>query len=755
MASAWRVMVAFLVVLAFVVAPGGAAEPQSDGWDKVLVRLQVENRAEQDVVGSIIDLEERTRNLDLWGWANEKELEQLTKLGFLFERVEENIDKRALTMCTSAFSSWECYPTYSQYLEMLDDWAAAYPDIVRKVDIGASTSGSRNQWALKISDNPDDVGGEEDEPELFYTATMHGDELVCYPTTLHLIDYILQNYGTDADITALVDGAVLWVNALANPDGTFNGGNDTVSGATRYIPGTNVDPNRNFPDVVDGNHPDGEAWATETVNMMDFADSHNIVLSANCHAGIELVNYPWDTWADLHPDELWFESISRRYADSAQANSPANYLTAENNGITNGYAWYQASGTRQDYMTYFHGGREVTLELADDKSLDANLLDDHFNYNRDALLGYFAEAFTGIRGLVTDAVTGDPLAATVKVFFHDNTTHQSWVFTDPDVGDYHRMIAPGTWYFAFEAEGYGRQIASVGITSGPATRLDVQMRTALPYDINGVVTDAYTTLAVDGAVVELIGSPFDPVTTAGDGFYEFLGASSDDHFLRVSADGYGTVDSVITVDTGSTTFNVALVPQVTVVVFEEDFEADNGGFDTSGSWQWGTDSQAGAASGTKVWGTVLNNNYSNDANWTLDTPTISIPSDVNAVELVFSHWYATESGFDGGHVLVSVDGGAFSLMTPTGAPYPDQTVDALEDQPGYTGLQESWQEVSFDLLAHAGHDVVIRWRFGSDYSLYDRGWYIDDVKVVTTSDAPQPGEIFADGFENGTTSAWN
>ncbi len=79
---------------------------------------------------------------------------------------------------------------------------------------------------------------------------------------LRLIDHLLRGYGDDPEITALVDETEIWINPLANPDGTYFGGDDTVADAIRYYTTTGggdsgVDPNRNFPDLADGDHPDG------------------------------------------------------------------------------------------------------------------------------------------------------------------------------------------------------------------------------------------------------------------------------------------------------------------------------------------------------------------------------------------------------------------------------------------------------------------------------------------------------------------
>jgi len=79
------------------------------------------------------------------------------------------------------------------------------------------------------------------------------------------------------------------------------------------------------------------------------------------------------------------------------------------------------------------------------------------------------------RGLVTDAVTGQPLDATVDV-----AEIGKIVRTDPDVGDYHRLLLPGTWTLLCHAEGYLDQIWTVQVISGTATVQDCTLCPDLP-----------------------------------------------------------------------------------------------------------------------------------------------------------------------------------------------------------------------------------------------------------------------------------
>ena len=747
-----RTLVAALVLVAILLTvPVDAAERP------ILVRVEVGDRAEVREVGEILSLDEKTRGTTLFGWGTVKEIEAVERLGYLVEVVPPGPkDAEVLTMCTEPFAApfpWNCYPTWSQFETMLAHYATAYPTIARLVNIGMSGQGDHELWALKISDNPDI---EEDEPEVLYTGTMHGDELVCYGTTVHLIDQILAGYGTDAQITRLVNETVLWINPLSNPDGTFDGGDQTVSGASRGLPSSSyTDPNRSFPDPSVPEDPTSPGWPTEVQLMMDLAAAEHFTLAANCHAGAEVYNYPWDVWITRHVDDAWWIAAGTDYASSAQAASPNGYFTmcpgsCPFPGVTNGYDWYTTSGNRQDFMNWYHGCREVTLELADAKSLDAGELDAHFDYNRQSLLDHFDLALTGIRGVVTDTVTDQPIAAEVRVIGHDIEAMRSWVSTDPDVGDYHRLIDPGTYDLEFSAPGYESATVN-GIVVAADTDATIQDAALVPlprYAVTGIVTDAVTTAAVPGATVSLAGAGVASATTSASGAYTVDEVWEGTYTFRVEATGYGVVETDLPVGPGSTSHDFALT--VIVTLDGSDFEPDDGGLSPSAGWAWGSDATAGAHSGTKVWGTELDGNYGINVQWTLDSSAIEIPA-ADGAELRFWQWYDIEPGYDGARVEIAADGGAFARVTPVPG-YNDQTINAFNNTPGFTG-SAGWHEVAVDLSPYVGQSIVVRWRFGSDGSDQRRGWYLDDLTVTAWGGSTnQP--LFMDDFEFGNTTAW-
>jgi hypothetical protein len=208
--------------------------------------------------------------------------------------------------------------------------------------------------------------------------------------------------------------------------------------------------------------------------MMNIATQNSWIISANFHGGAEVVNYPWDTWVTRHADDAWYIDVCRQYAESCQTHAPVGYMNDLNDGITNGFDWYEVDGGRQDYMNYWRGCREITIELSNTKLLSASLLPAYWGYNRISLFDWLRQANYGIRGLVTDSATGSPLFATISVVGHD--VDSSEVYTDPDVGDYYRMIESGTYSVRYSATGYvTKTISGINVADFSSTVVDVQL----------------------------------------------------------------------------------------------------------------------------------------------------------------------------------------------------------------------------------------------------------------------------------------
>ncbi len=437
-----------IVIILFIMLSGLTGLCQN--FKEYYFKFNIENKTEISELTRIISID-NVINDTIFAYATDKNFKRFKSINhkhILISKSEKSL-KAEMATTTAEMTNWNKYPTYDVYVEMMNNYASSYPAICKVVNIGPTVNG-RDLLVLKITDN---ISIEENEPEFFYTSTMHGDETTGMVLMLRLIDSLLTGYGTVADITNLIDSIEIYINPNANPDGTYAGGNDIIGNTSTRSNANGIDLNRNFPDAVIGSHPDGEIWQPETEAMMDFADQHRFVLSGNFHGGIELVNYPWDHTSRRHPDDGWFINLSRNYATSCQNNSPAGYFDDENNGITNGADWYIVYGSRQDYYCYFHNSREVTFEISTTKLVSSSSLPDYWDYNKLALLDYMEECLHGVHGTVKDT-EGNSLDAMIKIESHDTDTDSSMVFTDPDNGDYHRLINPETYTIIASANGY-------------------------------------------------------------------------------------------------------------------------------------------------------------------------------------------------------------------------------------------------------------------------------------------------------------
>ena len=652
-------------------------------------------------LGKIISIDGITGNT-VNAYANSKEFDKFLNFGYSFDIVERNIGEKSLTMATTIaeMANWNKYPTYEVHDSMMYQFAADYPDICTIHNLGSSVNG-RNILCVKISDN---VDTEEAEPEFLYTGQMHGDEIVDYILFLRLIDYMLENYGVDNQVTNLIDNVEIWINPLSNPDGTYAGGNNTVSGATRSN-ANYVDLNRNYPDPQDGQHPDGNSYQTETIVMMNFAEEHNFVLSANSHSGAECVNYPWDTWSKRHADDEWWQHVSHQYADTVHAYS-SGYMTGFNNGITNGYDWYEINGGRQDYMNYFMHCREFTLELSNAKLLACEQLPAHWNYNKQAFLNYIEQSLYGINGTVTNE-NGDPLYASITVIDHD--IDSSNIYTDPDHGNYYRPIEEGTWDISYSAYAYIPQtIYNVSTLNYQTVIQNIELILAESIEIIGIITDGINGMPMENAKVELLDVPLDAVFTNNEGYYIINNVLEGNYKIKVSKEDYISVVKLITVTTDINTFNFPLYFSTSLSFETGDFsEAD---FSFAGNAEWS-----------------INQDYTWDGNYSAKSDSIgnqqttSVLLNLNVLlesEISFYKKVSSESGFD--YLSFHIDG-----------------VKKGE----WTG-EVSWSEENYTLSTG---EHTLKWQYAKDFSETggeDAAW-IDYITLPLTDN----GQNFPPYFE--------
>ncbi|MFA4851017.1 MAG: M14 family zinc carboxypeptidase [Bacteroidales bacterium] len=504
---------------------------------EVYFKFNIDSRQEINSLTTVISIDNVKGNTVL-AYANKKEFTKFIQLNYNYTILtspgERIINPRMLdNVNLKQIQTWDSYPTYNAYETMMNQFASNYSSLCNVYTIKTLASG-RKLILAKISHN---VNTHENEPQFLYTSTMHGNETSGFVHMLHLIDTLLSSYGTNPGITSLLDSTEIWICPLANPDGTYMAsGGSSIWGAIRYN-ANGVDLNRNYPDPVGGQHPDGEAWQPETEAFMNFADTMNFVMSANFHEGAEVVNYPWDCKATLTADDNWWQLVSHQYADTAQAYGPSGCFTdVDPSGITNGYAWYQVLGGREDYMNYFKQCREATIEISSDQSPSGSELPTLWAENNRSFFNYMEQSLKGIRGLVTDSCTGQGIKAKVFIAVHDFDS--SHVYSALPLGNYHRPIFAGIYNVTYSAPGYqSKTINNISVSNGNTVVQNIALK---PDVVQPVANFSYT---VNGGACDFTNTSTGGVTfewSFGDGNYSTLADPSHSY----TANGIYTVQLI-------------------------------------------------------------------------------------------------------------------------------------------------------------------------------------------------------------------
>jgi len=242
------------------------------------------------------------------------------------------------------------------------------------------------------------------------------------------------------------------------------------------------------------------------------------VLSANLHEGDLVANYPFDAsrvdGANQYAksaDDATFRALAQSYANAhahmAKSDHPpcdgsAHDAFSQQGGITNGARWYSVTGGMQDFNYLATNAFEITLELSCEKFPPAEMLPTLWEDNKNALLNFMWQAHTGVKGLVTDAVTGSAVPQAV-VWIKNVTGSEAVAIKHPVTtaigGDYWRLLTPGRFEVIVQADGYEPMTKTVNVTNphqAEALRLDfaiqptaAQEQLASSADINDQVAE--------------------------------------------------------------------------------------------------------------------------------------------------------------------------------------------------------------------------------------------------------------------------
>lgn len=358
----------------------------------------------------------------------------------------------------------------------LRKYSGEFPSIAHLYSVGRSVE-DKVLYVMVISDNP--KVHEHGEPEFKYVANMHGNEVVGRELMLNLIEYLCRNYGTDPEVTQLVNSTRIHIMPSMNPDGYEVATEGDVDGYKGRNNSNNFDLNRNFPDqfftITEPRQP-------ETIAVMNWLKSVPFVLSANLHGGSLVVNYPYDDDKDRiteysqSPDDKVFQQLSKAYSQEnplMHNGHPCEGMYRNEyfkDGITNGANWYNVPGGMQDWNYLNTNCFEVTIELGCVKYPMAKDLPGYWEQNRRALLQFIHQVHTGVKGTVSDTSDGTGIPnATISVQGIDHN------ITTAHTGDYWRLLTPGTYSVTASAHGYKQVITYATVSKEGVEVVDFRL----------------------------------------------------------------------------------------------------------------------------------------------------------------------------------------------------------------------------------------------------------------------------------------
>jgi carboxypeptidase T len=251
------------------------------------------------------------------------------------------------------------YYKYQEFLDELDEMKTLYPNLISTkapIDSYTTVDGNQIYW-LRISDNAET---DEAEKEVLYTSIHHAREPASLSQTIYYMWYMLENYGTDPEVTYLVDNTEMYFVPMINPDGYRrneltdpNGGGmhrknrNLVSGGSGN-PG--VDLNRNYSYHWDesgtSNNPNNDTWPgvsdfseVETQAIKWFCEDREFEFAFNAHSHGNLLLYPMG-WSQVEvaPHADYFAA----YGDHMVIHN--GYTNMKSSGL------YPASGDSDDWM---------------------------------------------------------------------------------------------------------------------------------------------------------------------------------------------------------------------------------------------------------------------------------------------------------------------------------------------------------------------------------------------------------------------
>jgi hypothetical protein len=111
---------------------------------------------------------------------------------------------------------FERYHSLDVIYSWLVKWEKDFPDLVDLYEVGKSYEG---RPVLQMTVTNKKTGKDTDKPAAFFEGGRHSGEVTSSECVLWLAQYLLLHYGTDPEVTHLLDTKTIYLKPVNNPDG--------------------------------------------------------------------------------------------------------------------------------------------------------------------------------------------------------------------------------------------------------------------------------------------------------------------------------------------------------------------------------------------------------------------------------------------------------------------------------------------------------------------------------------------------------
>lgn len=366
------------------------------------------------------------------------------------------------------------FHTYARITQRADEFMAARPELMQRVQIGETTGHRQPIYAYRLAN---DVRQPQERPAVLLNGCHHADEVLGAEIVVAFMERLITGYGADAEVTRWLDTFEIWLVPVVNVDGhdVVTSGQDPrwrknlrdvdSDGTVAYPEGVDVNRGYDFNWALGGTgdpakvsyrglHPFSEA---ENRAMRRLAEMRQFLLSISYHSQGEVIFYPWTWNGKPAPDDV----IIRRIAGDVAANIPRMDGTGT-------YAISPGGASSQSYPWFY--GRHGTFDMIIETGKGSHLFPAHevsgiVAANLQGVIAWLRHAEgPGLAVKVTDAVTGAPLVAQVWLPQIENETVDRRT-TDATFGRRWRLLEPGAHQVIVSCQGY-RTVALRDVTVG-------------------------------------------------------------------------------------------------------------------------------------------------------------------------------------------------------------------------------------------------------------------------------------------------